>query len=325
MKACQKHALKTYKSNLGLQVFVVVEALMDNVLKRGYEARKVTRIGLVINVLIACMKLLAGFFGKSSAMIADGVHSLSDFFSDIIVIAGLRLTDKPEDACHNYGHGKIETLVTVFISCLLMIAGFYIMESGISKMIGVIQGQELLRPGWIAFFAAIFSIVSKEGLYVYTIRAGRRINSPVLIANAWHHRSDSLSSIGTLIGIGGAILLGNKWVILDPIASVVVSLFIFKVGYDIIKPAINELLECSLNNEEINQIKDILDRYSEVKSYHKLRTRRIGRKIAIDVHTLLDKRLNIVEAHDIANLIENDIRALFGDISIINIHIEPFL
>ncbi len=167
--------------------------------------------------------------------------------------------------------------------------------------------------------------MSKEGLYHYTIKAGRKIHSSVLIANAWHHRSDSLSSIGTLIGIGGAIVLGNKWVILDPIASVVVSIFIFKVGYDIIKPAINELLECSLDNGEINQIRDILNRYSEVKSYHKLRTRRIGRTIAIDVHTLLDKELNIVEAHDIANHIEKDIRALFGDMSIINIHIEPYL
>lgn len=298
---------------------------MDRVVLRGYEARKVTLIGLIINVLIALIKLSAGFIGKSSAMIADGIHSLSDFFSDIIVIAGLRLTDKPQDDCHNYGHGKIETLVTVFISFLLITAGFYILKSGISKIIDVMNGYTLVQPRWIAFIAAIFSILSKEGLYHYTIRAGRKIHSSVLIANAWHHRSDSLSSIGTLIGIGGAIVLGNKWVILDPIASVIVSIFIFKVGYDIIKPAINELLECSLDHEEINQIREILNRYSEVKSYHKLRTRRIGRTIAIDVHTLLDKELNIVEAHDIANHIEKDIRALFGDMSIINIHIEPYL
>lgn len=298
---------------------------MDRVLVRGYEARKVTFIGLIINVLIALIKLIAGFIGKSSAMIADGIHSLSDFFSDIIVIAGLRLTDKPEDDCHNYGHGKVETLVTVFISFLLMVAGFYILKSGICKIVDVFNGYTLIRPRWIAFFAAILSIVGKEGLYRYTIKAGRKINSSVLIANAWHHRSDSLSSIGTLIGIGGAILLGNKWVILDPIASVIVSIFIFKVGYDIIKPALNELLECSLDNDEINQIKEILNRYSQVKTYHKLRTRRIGRKIAIDVHTLMDKELNIVTAHDIANNIEKDIRVLFGDISIINIHIEPYL
>lgn len=197
---------------------------------RSKEAKKVTLVGFVINAILTVFKVFAGLQGRSAAMLADGVHSLSDFFTDIVVLIGFKFTEKPEDEDHNYGHGKYETLATLVISLALVFVGFKILASGISNIYGVlIQGKTLEKPGVIALVAAIISIISKELLYHYTKGIGQRIKSSAVIANGWHHRSDAFSSMGTFIGIGGAIFLGNKWIILDPIASVIVSFLSLKL------------------------------------------------------------------------------------------------
>lgn len=239
------------------------------------------------------------------------------------ILVGFKLRSKPEDECHNYGHDKYETLATVIISVDLAIVGYQILRSGIVNILTVIKGGNLAKPRLIALIAAIISIISKELLYRYTVAAGKQIDSPSLIANAWHHRSDALSSIGTMVGIGGSIILGQRWTILDPIASIIVSLFIFKVSFDIFMPSINELLEKSLDSEERSQIKTIFNKSQGVKDYHQLRTRRVGTKAVIESHILVNKNLNIKDAHQISVDIENKIRNLLGENSIVTIHIEP--
>lgn len=297
---------------------------MEKELIRSKEARKVTLVGFFINALLTTFKLVAGIYGKSGAMVADAIHSLSDFLTDIVVLIGFKLTSKPEDECHNYGHDKYETLATVIISVALAFVGYQILKSGIINVLLVINGGILPKPGSIALIAAIISIISKELLYRYTVIAGKKINSSSVIANAWHHRSDAFSSIGTMIGIGGAIILGQRWTILDPIASIIVSLFIFKVAYDIFIPSINELVEKSLSNEVRERIEEAFNELQDVKDYHKLRMRRVGTKAVIESHVLVDENLNIKDAHDIAGKVETRIKGLVGENSIVTIHIEPY-
>lgn len=296
---------------------------MQKELYRSHEARKITLIGFWVNAVLTVFKLLAGIMGKSGAMVADSIHSLSDFLTDIVVLIGFKLTEKPEDACHNYGHEKYETLATVIISIFLGIVGFEILKSGIVNILTVLKGSILPKPGVIALVAAAVSIVVKELLYQYTIIIGNKINSSAVRANAWHHRSDAFSSIGTLIGIGGAIALGEKWTILDPIASVIVSIFIFKVAVEIFLPAINELMEASLSKDEIEHIRNIITDNNKVLNFHNLRTRRIGTKAAIEFHILLDSSVDLKVAHDVATEIEKELRTSFNEESIITIHVEP--
>lgn len=291
---------------------------------RSKEAKKITLFGFWVNSILTVCKIYAGIIGKSSAMVADGIHSLSDFLTDVIVLVGFKFSEQPEDECHNYGHDKYETLATTLISIFLVIVGFEILKSGIRNIILVFQGELLPQPKMIALVAAIISIATKEFLYHYTVAAGKRMNSSAITANAWHHRSDALSSIGTLIGIGGAILLGDQWTILDPIASVVVSILIFKVAMEILLPAINELMESALCEEEKEKIEIVLNNCKDIKGYHRLRTRKLGTKVIIELHILVDEGLNIRLAHQIATTIENEIKDIFGNISIITIHIEPF-
>ncbi len=297
---------------------------MEKELYRSQEVKKVTVTGIWINALLTTFKLFAGVLGKSQAMLADGMHSLSDFVTDIIVLIGFKFTQKPEDACHNYGHDKYETLVTAVIGILLAAAGFGIFKTSIVYIMRVLGGNILPRPRLFTLAAAGASIILKEFLYQYTLRAGKRIKSPAVKANAWHHRSDALSSIGTLIGIGGAIFLGEGWTVLDPIASVVVSILIFKVAIEIFLPAVNELLESSLSQEEIEHIKNIIETNTKVLNFHKLRTRRIGTKAAIEFHILLDQNYDLKKAHDVATEIEEALKSDFNDKSIITIHVEPF-
>ncbi len=296
---------------------------MENNLIRSQEGKRITLVGFWFNALLTALKIIAGILGRSGAMLADGVHSLSDLLSDFVVLIGLKLTEKPEDDCHNYGHGKYETIATIVIGVFLFIVGFEILKSGVSNILIVIRGGSLSKPGFIALIAAGVSIAVKECLYRYTLRAGREIDSPVVIANAWHHRSDAFSSIGTLIGISGAIILGENWTVLDPIASVVVSIFIFKVGISIVKPSVDELLEGSLSKEERSEIIKIVNNSIDVKSYHKLRTRKIGTKKAIEMHIIVEKTLSVILAHNIATDMEMKIRNICGKLSMITIHVEP--
>lgn len=290
---------------------------------RGYEAKKVTVVGFFVNLILTAAKLTAGILGKSTAMVADGVHSLSDFATDIVVLAFVHISDKESDEDHRYGHGKFETFATLLISLALFAVGMGILINGIESVVAVLRGEELAKPGLIALWAALFSIVSKEILFKYTIVIGKKINNQAVIANGWHHRSDSLSSIGTALGIGGAIFLGESWRILDPLAGVVVSFFIMKVSIDLGLPSIKELLEASLPEEIVKEIEEIIVSHPEVKRFHHLKTRKIGNAFAIDVHIKLDKNISFVGSHDVATDIERAFREKYGMQTHISIHTEP--
>lgn len=290
---------------------------------REKDIYKVTIVGTVVNALLVAVKFVAGIVGRSSALVADAVHSLTDFVSDIVVLIFVRISGKPRDAEHEYGHGKFETLATMIIGVLLIGAGIGLLINGAKQVWDSFKGAVLPEPTWIALAVAFISIVSKEILYRYTVKEGRKLNSDAVIANAWHHRSDAISSLGTMVGIGGAMFFGERWRILDPLAAVVVSFFIIKAGYDITKPAINELLEASLPKEQTDEIMEIIRSVDGVKGLHNLRTRKIGNAIAIDVHAKMDGDIGLTEAHEIASRIERAIRKRYGDESMINVHMEP--
>ncbi len=286
-------------------------------------AQRVTWNGFFVNLLLTIGKILTGIFGNSAAMIADGIHSLSDFVTDFIVIVFMRIAAEDRDKGHPYGHGKFETMASMLISIALFAVAVVICVNAAKQIYSIYQGNILESPSGIALIAAIVCIASKEGLFRYTVRYGKKINSPVLIANAWHHRSDALSSIGTLIGIGGAFLLGGKYTILDPIAAIVVSVFIGRAAYQIGFPTVQELLEASLPEEIENEIAFLIRNTDKVRFYHHLQTRKIGSTYAIDVHIKLDRDISLVEAHDVATDIEHQLRDKYGRQTQINIHMEP--
>lgn len=290
---------------------------------REKEIYKVTVSGSIVNSLLIIIKLIAGIAGRSSAMLADAIHSLSDFVTDIIVIVFVRIGNKPTDGSHSYGHGKFETLATLIIGIILILVGAGVMINGVRLITDSIHGVELKSPTMLALIVAIISIVAKELVYRYTIAQGKRLNSQALIANAWHHRSDAFSSIGTLIGIAGAMFFGQKWRILDPIAAVTVSFFIIKVGVDISRPCINELLERSLPAETVNRISEIISSVDGISGLHHLRTRRIGNNIAIEAHIRMDGDMPLREAHALASEAEKRLRQEFGHGTHIGLHMEP--
>lgn len=289
---------------------------------REKEIYRVTIAGSIVNAVLLVFKFAAGIWGHSAAMPADAVHSLSDFVTDVIVILFVRISNKPQDKGHDYGHGKYETLATAIIGILLLLIGFGILWNGASSIWLFMKGKPE-APGMVALVAALVSIVSKEVLYRYTAMKGKSLNSQAVVANAWHHRSDAFSSIGTAVGIGGAILPGEKWRVLDPIAAVVVSLFIMKVAVRLLLPCIDELLEKSLPDEVEREIEQALLSFPGVSEPHHLRTRRIGSYCAIEVHVRMDGGITLEEAHSTATAIERKLKALFGEGTLINIHVEP--
>ena len=292
-------------------------------MNREKQIFRVTLLGSFVNLLLVVFKFIAGIVGHSAAMIADAVHSLSDFITDIIVIIFVAISGKPEDSDHSYGHGKYETLATAVIGIILFFVGVGILISGIKAIVGALQGEPLQAPSLLALIAAVISIVVKEALYHYTVKRGKALDSSSVVANAWHHRSDALSSIGTAIGIGGAVFLGEQWRILDPIAAVVVSIFIIKVAVELIKPCIDELVERSLPEEVEQRIHALILQSPQVSSPHHLRTRRIGGYIAIEVHIRMDGQISLSEAHQVASDIERRLKAEFGEKTHIGIHMEP--
>ena len=296
---------------------------MKSTESRQKSIYKVTWIGSLVNFLLLAFKFAAGILGHSAALVADAVHSLSDFATDIIVIVFVRISGKPEDEDHKYGHGKYETLATAAIGLILFAVGIGILVNGATSVGDFLKGKVLPAPSIVALIVAAFSIISKEILYRYTINEGKKLNSQAVIANAWHHRSDAFSSIGTLIGIGGAIFLGEKWRILDPIAAIVVSGFIMKVATDLLKPCIDELLESSLPAETEQKILELITSFPEVSSPHHLRTRRVGNHFAIEVHIRMDGQTTLEMAHHTATLIERRIKEEFGPETHIGIHMEP--
>lgn len=295
---------------------------------RAMESREkqiycVTFIGSVINVVLTVFKFIAGVLGHSSAMIADAVHSLSDLISDAIVLIFVKIAGKPEDSDHNFGHGKYETLATLLVGLLLIIVGIGMLWDGVVTTIDFFKGKELEEPNWWALWAAIISIISKECIFRYTRLVAHRVNSIVLEANAWHHRSDALTSIAALIGIGGAMLLGPDWRVLDPMAAAFVSVFIVITSVKLMMPALNELMEKSIDSKSVKEVEDIISSVTGVTSFHHLRSRRIGADVAIAVHVKMDGNLSLYQAHSIASEVEKKLHDRFGKHSIITVHMEP--
>ena len=292
-------------------------------MKREDEIARVTLTGSVVNLLLVGLKAVAGLVGHSAAMISDAVHSLSDFVTDIVVLVFVRVSARPQDEDHDYGHGKYETLATLFIGLALAAAAVGIVVSGAGKLARWLQGEDLPAPGKIALWAALASIVAKELLFQYTRLKGKHLNSKALEANAWHHRSDALSSIGTAIGIGGAILLGSRWTVLDPLASIVVGAMLVKVAWDLLGPSFGELTDSSLPADMEQEMLDIIRGVPGVEDPHNLRTRRIGNRIAAEVHIRLDGALPLSEAHEKASEVERRFKDRFGAQSHIIVHMEP--
>ncbi len=292
-------------------------------MNREKEIYKVTLVGSAGNLALLTFKFVAGVLGHSAAMVADAVHSLSDFFTDLIVLLFVKVSAKPQDESHDYGHGKFETLATLFIGLALVGAAIGIIVSGSVKFAHWLGGETLEVPGKLALWAALVSIVLKEVLYRYTAAEGRKLNSQAVVANAWHHRSDALSSIGAAIGIGGAILLGERWAVLDPLASIVVGGMLLKVAWDLLKGSLGELTDQSLSAEEEKEIEDIINAFPDVTEPHNLRTRRIGNRIAIEAHIRMDGDLSLHVVHEQATAIEHKLKERFGPETLVTLHMEP--
>lgn len=292
-------------------------------MQREKEIRHVTVLGAVVNVVLTIGKIVAGVVGRSAAMVADGIHSLSDLLSDVVVIVFTRLSSKGKDKEHSFGHGKFETLATLIISVILVAVGASLMSSGVKSIIDVLGGGVIPEPSYIALVAAAVSIVSKEWIYRVTVKVGKRVGSTVVIANAWHHRSDALSSIGSLVGIGGAILLGDKWTLLDPLASCVISVAIIVVAVKMALPSLAELLETALPPEVEEEIVSIASAVEGVRDVHELKTRRNGMSYIIDAHIVVSPDISIVEAHEIATAVEEALCARYGRETQLSIHVEP--
>lgn len=293
-------------------------------MEKGKTARITTVVSFIVNIILSVGKLIVGIWGKSGAMVADAIHSMSDLVTDVIVFISLKITQKPADEKHNYGHGKVETVATVLVSVALFIAGFSIGRDGIEDLIGFIKGVPHDNPALMVVIAAAISMIVKEILFRYTIKKGKEIGSDVLIANAWHHRSDALSSLGVLIGVGAAYILGSKFSFLDSVAQIIVSLFIFRAAYKILIPNLGQLADEAIDEEEIEQIKKLLDNNEYIKDYHHLRTRHVGSLHSVELHILVNPLLNISDAHDISSIIECEIHNLLGEDCFVSIHIEPF-
>ena len=292
-------------------------------MERNKEIYQATLVGGVVNVVLLVFKFVAGILGHSAAMVADAVHSLSDFVTDVIVLMFVHISNKPEDKSHDYGHGKYETLAMTIIGMALLVVAIGIVYSGIEKIVAWTRGELLEAPGMLALWAALLSIVLKEGVYRYSMVKARVLNSQALEANAWHHRSDALSSIGTAIGIGGAILLGQRWTVLDPVASVIVGLFIVKVAVYLLRDGIGDLMEHSLPDEVEDEILRLAGSVDGVTKPHELRTRRIGNHYAIELHILMDGDITLREAHEKASEVEDLLRHQYGDETHVAVHVEP--
>ncbi|MEE1207807.1 MAG: cation diffusion facilitator family transporter [Muribaculaceae bacterium] len=287
-------------------------------------ARHVTWVGFWVNAVLGAAKIAGGVLGRSAALIADGVHSLSDFVSDIIVLTMVTVSRKRPDVQHQFGHGKFEALATLILAVVLLAVAVGIFWDGLDRVIAVYHGEELAKPGYVALGILLASIVAKEWLYRYTRRAGERIHSDAVIANAWHHRSDSMSSIATLLGVSGAMFLGPQWRVLDPIAAMVVAVFILWVSWSLGRPALAELLDAALPPSDIEAISKVIDSMPGVGAWHHLRTFKSGNNAYVEVHIKVDPELTVRHAHSIATELEHRIEAALPDRNTtVTTHIEP--
>ncbi len=286
-------------------------------LREAY-VRKVTWIGLVINIGLSVLKFAAGYFGRSQALIADAIHSLTDTTTDIAVIAGSHYWSRPPDDSHPYGHRRLETLVTAFIGLMLVAAGIGIGWQAVSTL----HQQHAAPPGWIAFYTALASIVTKEILYRWTAAAGKKIKSSALAANAWHHRSDAISSLPVLITVGGALLFPS-WSFLDHVGAAIVSVFILHAAMRIIWPAVSELVDAGAPEEIQKKISEIACNIGGVREVHAVRSRYISSSIQIDMHIVVDGTISVQEGHAIADNVENSIISAIPEVLEVVVHVDP--
>ena len=292
-------------------------------MNREQKIYSTTLVGSAGNIVLLAFKFVAGIVGNSSAMIADAIHSLSDFITDLLVLLFVRISAKPRDESHDYGHGKYETIATFFIGLALVVVAVGIVVSGILKIVDWMNGDYIESPKMLALWAALISILVKESLYQYTSWQGKTLHSQALVANAWHHRSDALSSVGTVIGIGGAILLGGRWTVLDPVASLVVAFLLLRIAFKLLREGLNELTDGSLSADTEKEIMQIVQAFPDISEPHNLRTRRIGNRIAIEMHVRLDGNMTLQDAHAMVTDIENKLKKHFGANTYVNIHMEP--
>lgn len=285
--------------------------------------RKVTYVGIWINAALVALKLFFGYWGQSDALVADGYHSMSDFITDFIVIVFVAASYKKADSGHPYGHGKFETIATVLIGLILLGVGAFIGVEGISTLAKAVRGETLPTPDIWTLYIAIASIALKEFCYRYTAAYGKKLNSPSLIANAWHHRSDAISSVATLVGVSLAIFLGQKWSIADPIASIIIAVMICASAVKIAIPPLNELLETSLPEETIKSMYKTISQVPGVLKVHNLRSRKNGHSYIIDVNIHVSPDITVSEGHEIATAVEKTLEKKFGKDIIIYVHTEP--
>ena len=282
-------------------------------------AYKVSLISILVNVVLSVFKFIAGIFAKSGAMISDAIHSASDVFSTFIVMIGIKAANKQADDKHQYGHERIECVAAILLAVVLFITGVGIAIDGVNKIMQGFEGT-LAVPGILALIAAVVSIVVKEGMFWYTKHFAKKINSGAMMADAWHHRSDALSSIGSLIGIGGA-MLGLP--ILDPVASLVICIFIFKAAIDIAKDALDKMIDTACDEHEVEQMKSVILSVDGVLGIDDVKTRLFGDKVYIDVEICCDGNLTLYNAHDIAEKVHDLLEETFENVKHCNVHVNP--
>jgi cation diffusion facilitator family transporter len=290
---------------------------------RSKKALKVSWVGLFSNAGLMILKFAGGILGNSAAVTADAVNSLSDFITDIVAIAAFRMTGKPVDATHDYGHGKFETLSSLTIGIFIILAAAGIFWGGISRIMVICRGGTIPEPGMIALAAAGITVSWKEVLYRYTRKAAKELKSDALLAKAWDHRSDALASSGTFLAITGAVIFGEKARILDPIAALAVGVWILRIAIPVVKRSVSELSEASLSGETEAKLLAAIRDVPGVISAHHLRTRRIGTSVAVDVHVIVKASLSIREGHEIATAVEKAVRNLHGEDAFVSVHTEP--
>ncbi|MBQ8967133.1 cation diffusion facilitator family transporter [Ruminococcus sp.] len=282
-------------------------------------AMRVSVVSIAVNLLLSLIKLLAGIFAHSGAMISDAVHSASDVFSTLIVMIGVTLAGKQPDKEHPYGHERLECVASLLLAAVLAATGLGIGYEGVKK-ISDTSGEKLVVPGAMALAAAVVSIFIKEAMYHYTRRVAKKINSGALMADAWHHRSDALSSVGSFAGILGA-RLGAP--VLDPVASVVICLFIEKAAYDIFRDAIDKMIDRSCPDEYVAQMHDVIMGVEGVLAVDELKTRLFGAKIYVEVEIAMERTKTLVEAHDTAEEVHDTIEREFPDVKHCMVHVNP--
>lgn len=291
--------------------------------ERARRAVRITTEGVIVNALLMILKFIAAFFGHSQAMMADAIHTMSDFLSDIVVFVGVQLAKKPRDADHDYGHGKYEPLAAAAIGIALLAVGMKIGWNAIGALFDALNGKLPEPPGMIAFWIAVISVIAKEILFRRTLVVGKVTENEAITANAWHHRSDALSSIGSALGIGAAAILGKTWGIMDPIAAIGVSFLLISAAGGIVKEQLGSLTEQSLSEELENEILQMVETMDGVSHPHNLRTRKVGSLVVIDLHLRVDPDMRVADAHDRVSLLEEKLRERFGENTIATIHIEP--